>query len=35
MFEYEDLDLARARQYSDAENEAMAEAIRNALSSPV
>jgi histidine triad (HIT) family protein len=33
MFEYEDLDLTRARPYSDAENETMAEAIRNALAS--
>jgi histidine triad (HIT) family protein len=33
MFEYEDLDLARARPYSDTENQTMAEAIRNALAS--
>ena len=31
MFEYEDLDPAQARQYSDAENRTMAGAIRNEL----
>ena len=31
MFEYEDLDPTRARQYSAEENQQMADAIRNAL----
>ena len=31
MFEYEDLDPAKARQHSDAENRTMADAIRNEL----